>query len=275
MREDIVRPVPLWHSSTWIKKLLVRPPYLPTDYTAPEFFRFMCEETHLYTPQYTKRLVVIHDGHKLSEVTRQRGAVLAPLHYGSYFLSGGAIVHQLKLHCTAIVTHSNLLVLPAEQAEMWRGIHHRTQRLHQQPLFHAGITPRQDIVQYLAEPHNLLWAMMDVREVGRDRPEFPFIFQEQQIYLQTGAARLACLADVPFIPMCIKYNRAERRHHLHFGSPIPPGNSPTEMTQQALTQLERHIVNQPQQFFHDMNYFSVPSPLNRLNDLIPTSTQQC
>lgn len=244
------------YSWAWLKTLLVIPPYLPSGFTMSDFFRFMCEETFLFTPRYARKLVVIHNGQILSEITKDRGAVLAPLHYGSFFLSGGAIVHQLKLRCTAIVTHNNLLVLPAEEADFWRGVHHRTQLLHQQPLFHAGITPRQEMLQYLAKPQNLLWAMLDVREAGRDRPEFPFSFLQKQIHLQTGAARLASRAGVPLIPMCIQYIRKEQRHHLHFGLPISPENSPAEMTQQALTQLEKFVVNQPEQFFHDMNYFS-------------------
>lgn len=248
----------LW---AWLKKLLVIPPNLPSKYTMPDFFRFMCEETFLYTPRYARQRVVIHNGHILSEITKERGAVLAPLHYGSFFLSGGAIFHQLNLRCNAIVTHNNLLVLPVDEASMWIGMHQRTQKLHQQPLFHAGLTPRQDIVQYLTKPRNLLWAMMDVREAGRERPEFPFVFKSRQIYLQTGAARLACIAGVPFVPMNIKYNRSERRHHLYIGDPIAPINSPDEMTQQALTQIEKYIFDQPEQFFHDMDYFSVPAPI--------------
>lgn len=265
MKDGNLSPVSFWRSWTWIKRLLVSPPYLPSNYNASEFLRFMREETFLYTPRYARQLVVIHNGQILNGITKERGAVLAPLHYGSFFLSGGAIVQQLKLNCTAIVTHNNLLVLPAEEADFWRGVHHRTQKLHQQPLFHAGITPRQEILEYLAKPHNLVWAMLDVREVGRDRKEFPFFYLQRQIYLQTGAAQLACLAGVPLVPMCIQYNREEGRHHLHFGSPISPENSPIEMTQQAITQLEKYVDNQPQQFFHDMDYFSVPSPLNRDN----------
>jgi lauroyl/myristoyl acyltransferase len=204
----------------------------------------------------------------LREVTRQCGAVLAPLHYGSFFLTGGAIFHQLNLRCTAIVTHNNMLVIPAEQAAMWRRIHHRTERLQQQVLFRAGVTPVQDIERYLSKPHCLLWAMMDVREAGRERPEFPFEFQQRQIYLQTGAARLASQTGRPFVPIHIKYNRSEKLHHLHFGSPISSNNSPVEMTQQALTQLEKHLDDQPQQFFHDMNYFSVPAKPPMFDKLI-------
>lgn len=227
----------------------------------------MCEETFLYSHRYAKKLVHIHNGHILHDLTKERGAVLAPLHYGSFFLSGGAIAHQLKLHCNAIVTHNNLLVLSAEEANFWRGVHKRTQQLHQQPIFYAGKTSSQEILQYLAKPRNLLWAMLDVREVGRDRPEFPFVFQQRQIYLQTGAARLACRAEVPLVPMCIQYSGEARRHNLYFGTPLLPEIHPNEMTQLALTQLEMHVAKQPKQFFHDMSFFSAPCLLNKTTNV--------
>lgn len=248
------------HSWAWLNKLLASPPYLPDSYNASDYARFMREETFLYSPRYAKRAVVIHNGEVLDEITKHRGAILAPVHYGSFFLSSGAIVHQLKLPCTAIVTSRNLTVLPAEEEAFWRGVHRRSARLYGQPLFHAGITPPREIVRYLAVPHNLLLAMLDVREAGGTAKEFPFSFLQRQIYLQTGPARLACLTGVPLVPMCIQYNQEERRHHLHFGSPVWPIKSPIEMTQQAIAQLETYVAGCPQQFFHDLiNAFSAPS----------------
>ena len=255
-----MRPTPFLHSWTGLNKLLARPPYLPEGFNAGDYARFMREETFLYSPQYAKRAVVIHNGGSLGEITRHRGAILAPVHYGSFFLSSGAIVHQLKQPCTAIVTSRNLTVLPAEEEAFWRGVHQRSAKLYRQPLFHAGITPPREIVRYLAEPHNLLLAMLDVREAGVIAKEYPFPFLQRQIYLQTGPARLACLAGVPIVPMCIQYNLEERRHHLHLGSPVWPDKTPIEITQQALTQIEPFVAGQPQQFFHDLVHaFSAPS----------------
>ena len=263
MSENKIRNQSVIPSLSWLRKFFAQPPSLQIGYKAPEYFRFMCEETQRFSPRYAKKYVEVHEGHKLIQLTKERGAVLAPLHYGSFFLSGGAVVHQLHLRCTAIVTHNNLLVLPDQEADMWREMHSQAQRLHEQPIFYAGVTPRDQIVQYLSKPHNLLWAMMDVREAGRDRPEFPFTFQERKVFLQTGAERLACIARVPLIPMCIKYDLSRKQHNLYIGEPISPGESPIEMTQKALTQLEVHTTDDPEQFFHDMNFFSVPSPLNQ------------
>ncbi len=246
------------HPWRWLNKLLVIPPHLPGDYDTSGYAHFMREETFLFTPKYARQSVVIHGGHILNETTKRRGAILASVHYGSFFLSSGAIVHQLKLPCTDIVTSRNLTALPAEEGAFWRGVHQRSARLYGQPLFHAGITPPREMVRYLSKPKNLLLAMLDVRESGNIAKESPFSFLQKQIYLQTGPARLARLAGVPFVPMCIRYEPEERRHHLYLGLPISSENSPIEMTQQAIAQLERYVAGQPRQFFHDMSLFQEP-----------------
>ncbi len=224
----------------------------------------MRQEVALYTPRYAKAMVIISGMEHIREVTHTSGAVLAQLHYGSFFLTGCAIAQQTEFQCNAIVTHNNLLVLPDKEADFWRNTHRQVARLQRLPIFYAGQTSRQDINDYLKQPRNLLWSMLDVREVGRIRPEFPFYFQGRELYLQTGAARLATAADVPLIPVCIKYHPDEQRHRLQIGTPIYSDCSPVEMTKAALLQLSGMIGSQSAQFFHDMAYFSIPSSSNQV-----------
>lgn len=242
----------------FLKKRKEFPPLLSSNYDMEEYLKFMREEIFLYTKKYAKDNVFIHDREILFEATQRKGAVLAPLHYGSYFLSGCALVQQLKLSCNAIVTHNNLLILPEKEANFWRFAHRQVEKLQRQSIFYAGKTSRNEIINTLQKKNSLIWSMLDVREVGRERPEFAFDFQGTKIYLQTGSARLASLANVPLIPICIQYNLDEKRHHLYIGEPILSKNSPIEMTQAALIQLESIVSTQPNQFFHNMDYFSSP-----------------
>jgi hypothetical protein len=131
--------------------------------------------------------------------------------------------------------------------------------LHGQKIFYAGINKKDEIVDYLSAPKNVLWAMLDVREVGRDRPEFPFVFQGKTLYLQIGSARLACSAQVPLVPIGIRYDRIHRVHNLFVGTAIASDSDPIEMTQQALAQLEKFSDQSPNQYFHDMDYFATPA----------------
>ncbi len=258
-RNKIYLPYP-----NWLDRFISQPPELPENYSALDFKAFMCKETHLYSPRYAKKYVTLHGQDELLEVAQHSGVLLTPVHYGSFFLSGGAVVQQLKLPYTAIVTGRN--VIPCqEQALFWAGVHQRSSRLYQQPLFYTGRTSPKDILKYLAEPSNLLCAMLDVREQGQKPKETVFNFLGNLVYLNTGPARLAYLAKVPIIPMTIQYDYLARRHHLYFGEPIMPCKDHFQVTQQVLSAIEYYIAKQPQQWFFDMpNIFSIPHDPNAI-----------
>lgn len=250
-----------------VRQFLALPPNLKLNYSRSDYFEFFRTETEIFSKKYAKERVVVHGKAEIVRCSKNSGVVLAPIHHGSFFLTGGVFVHQMGLKCTAIVTHNNLLILPPDQAKIWRAMHKAMEKLHDQKLFYAGLNSKSEIVDYLSVPGNLLWAMLDVREVGRERPEFPFVFHGKTIYLQTGSARLACSAGVPFIPVSIKYNQTKKVHDLFVGTAIKPDSDPIKMTQAALLQLEQFTDLSTNQLFHDMGYFSVPAELNGIKNL--------
>jgi len=243
----------------WLTSFITKPPVLPINYTAADYLKFMCRETYFYSPRYAKKYVTIHGQDQLLKIAAHSGALLTPLHYGSFFLSGGAIVQQLNLSYTAIVTGRNIACLPAEEQLFWKGVHQRSSDLYKQPLFYTGSTPPRNLLAYLDKPGNLLGAMLDVREQGQMPKEYAFDFLGRRMYWQTGPARLAYLAKVPILPMTIQYNLSERRHHLYFGEPVYPCKDHVKVTQHVLSSLEPYISNQPQQSFNDVfNTFLSP-----------------
>jgi hypothetical protein len=235
----------------WGRRILGVPPDLPPEYTQAEYARFMREETFSYTKRYACRRVMIHGGHHLVEATRRGGALLAFLHYGSFFLSGGAVVHQLGLPYTAVVTNRNFQCLAPEEAAFWRGVQHRASTLYGQPLFLTGSPPRE-MLTWLTAPTRLLGVALDVREQGVKIREYPFIFHGARIMMQIGPARLARLAGASIIPMTIQYHPLEKRHHLYFDAPLSSTDDPFAVTQRLLDQLGRRVSQAPQQMFHDI-----------------------
>lgn len=228
------------------------PPVLPEGYDGSAFLTFMKDETYRFSPRYAKRYVVIHNQSQLIKLAKESSALLTPLHYGSFFLAGGAIVHQLRLPYTAIVTGRNLQRLPMEEQLFWKSVHKRSSVLYKQPLFYTGQTHPTALLNYLKKSGNLLGAVLDVREDGQSYKEYSFNFLNQRVYLQTGPARLAYLAKVPILPMTIQYHVHERRHHLYFGEPIYPCKDHIETTQRLLSEIESHINNDYRQFFYDI-----------------------
>lgn len=239
------------------RRLSATPPGLPDNYVRADYAQFMRAETYGYSLCYARQRVVIHGGDHLLRIAQQSGGMLACLHYGSFFLSGGAVVRQLGLPYTAVVTSRNLLVLPEAEAAFWKAVHRRAEMLYGQPLFSTGAPPRT-LLKWLETPGNMLGVVLDVREHGHKIKEHPFNFLGQPIFMQTGPAKLACLARVPLVPMTIRYDPAEKRHHLYFDAPIMPAD-PVGMTQEALTILARYVTEAPNQLYQDIvRDFAVP-----------------
>jgi lauroyl/myristoyl acyltransferase len=247
---------------SWLDQFISQPPELHEHYSAADFSEFMRKETYLFSPRYAKKYVIIHGQDRLLQAVAHSGVILTPVHYGSFFLSGGAVVQQLKLPYTAIVTGRN--IMPTEEQKLfWNGVHLRSSKLYQQPLLYTGTASPQSILKYLSKRGNLLGVMLDVREQGQKPKEYVFNFFGNQIYLNTGPARLAFLANVPIIPMTIQFDSLARRHHLYFSEPVLPCKDHFQVTQQVLSAIECSIAEQPEQWFFDMpNIFSFPHDPN-------------
>lgn len=239
------------------RRLNAIPPDLPANYARADYAQFMRAETYSYSQRYACQRVVIHGEDHLLRIAQQGGGMLACLHYGSFFLSGGAIVRQLGLPYTAVVTSRNLLVLPEAEAAFWKAVHRRAEMLYDQALFSTGAPPRI-LLNWLKTKGNMLGVVLDVREYGHKIKEHSFNFMGQPIFMQTGPAKLACLARVPLVPMTIRYDLTEKRHHLYFDAPIMP-TDPVGMTQEALTILGRYVAKAPNQLYQDIvRDFAIP-----------------
>ncbi|MFN7087838.1 MAG: lysophospholipid acyltransferase family protein [Burkholderiales bacterium] len=236
------------------------PPLLAAQYTLADYGRFMREETFLYSPRYARRLVVPHGEVHLLAAARAGGCMVCFVHYGSWILAGGAIAHRLGLPYTVIASRRNLENLAPEEKGFWEGVHRRSRALYGHRLFYTDQSPRQAL-RWLKTPGHVLGVVLDVREENRKYDEKAFRFLGHELFMQTGPARLACIAGVPMIPATIRYLPEERRHHLYFDAAVLPDGRPEDMTQRALLAIERHVAAAPQQQFYDIvAAFSRPAP---------------
>lgn len=244
------------------RRLLAVPPDLPRGFTAADFNRFMREETFIYSPRYAKQRVVIHNGDMLRELARDhgRGIILPFLHYGSFFLIGGAVRHQLGITYSAIASRRNLRLelVTEEQKAFWEGVHARGEALYGNSMFYTDEPPNR-LMRWLKTPGNTLGIVMDVREPGQAIEEHALTLLGKTVYMQTGPARVACLAQAPMVPTTIRYDAREKRHHLYFSAPVMPNDDPVGMTQAVLNALEPALIEAPEQQFYDIcSTFSTP-----------------
>ena len=242
------------------RRLWPAPPHLPENYTLTDYVRFMREETFQYSVRYARRLVVIHGREHMLNAARNSGVMVAFLHYGSWILAGGAIVHRLGLPYTVIASRRNLEIMPPDEKRFWEGAHQRIGRLYGHPMYFTDQSPRQPI-EWLRKQKHVLGVVLDVREHGQRVEEHPFQFLGHTIFMQSGPARLARIVGVPIVPACIQYRPRQQCHHLYFDAPVLPDGNPQNTTQHLLRVLEKHVARVPQQQFHDIiAEFSRPWP---------------
>lgn len=233
------------------RRMLLAPPDLPENYTMAEFGRFMKEETFLHSAKYARRRVVVHGRENLLNPACKTGVMVAFMHYGSFFLTGAAIGAQLGLPYTAIASRRNLEIAPEPDRNFWYGVHERSGKLYSRPLFFTDESPRLPLA-WLKQKGNVLGIVLDVREHGQQYRENAYDFLGEKIYLQSGPARLACIAGVPVVPVTIRYCTRERRHHLILDEPVPPDQDPVVMTQRLLDVLGAKVAKEPGQQFYDI-----------------------
>ena len=228
------------------------PPSLSDGYTQPQYRAFMCAETYLYSAAYCSKRVEIVGGAHLTHAAQKGPVLVVFLHHGSWLLMNGAIHHQLGLAVTSIASRRNLDFCTQEEREFWLGVHQRAAESCRAPVvFYTDQNPRGSI-RWLSRPGQVLTVAMDVREPRFERPEYPFHFLGETIYLQTGPARLAKLTGAQIVPAAIEYSPSQCRHRLTLYPAIDPQCGEHAATQQALDSLAPRIAAVPAQQFYDL-----------------------
>jgi len=237
--------------------LLALPPHLANEVTMDSYREFMQEETFSYSPRYAKQRVVIHNAQALEDAATDSGALIAFMHYGSFFLMGGAVRHQLGLPYTAIASRRNLNVMTPSDKTFWHGAHKRSGKLYEKALFFSDEKVMQSR-RWLEKPKHTLGVALDVHEIDFPQPRYPFEFLGRQVFLPIAPARLAKIANVSLVPAAMHFDVKTSCHHLQFFTPIQV-ISPTDATQMALCALEGRVRDDPnQQFFDAALAFSKP-----------------
>lgn len=228
---------------------------LPGDFSRDDFSRFMRDEIYRYSANYAKARVVVEGGETLREVAAKQGAILAFLHYGSFFLSGGALVHQLGLPYTAIASNRNLhpAMMSEKDIRFWLYTHRRAWDLYGHRLFLTAESPRAAL-RWL-QGGGLLGVALDVREIGQRYHEYPVTLGERTYFFQDGPERLAKMAGVPILPMSIRYLPERRVHLLRIGDPVLVSQPDGTATQSMFGWLMADPQADSRQMFHSLDVF--------------------
>lgn len=210
--------------------------------------RFMKNDIFNYSHSYPYRKVRIENGERLEE--NKEGAVLAFLHFGSFFLSGIALIKLLGLKYTAIASSVNLQYLTDEEKSYWKSVYEKINGLYSRDLFFTSENPRK-FVQWLNKD-NYLGVALDVIEKGRLNKVALFNFLGEDVFFQTSPARLAKLTNKPLVGMTIRYSPILQSHTLFIGKPHKVINEKSSI-QEILFEMEEIVNKHRYQFFHDIH----------------------
>ena len=179
-----------------------------------------------------------------------RGGVILFLHFGNFFLSGAALKAKLDIPYTAIASTANFHVMSKTESVFWRKIHKLADKTYAKKMFRTEKNNYKEMLRFLKDG-NFLGSAMDVIELNRKHKFHRFNFLCNQIYLQTGPARLAKLANVPLYGMIIAYNRKSQKHTLYLSGPYSSDDYTNSM-QQILNNMEEVVSQNMDQLFHDI-----------------------
>lgn len=218
------------------------------------FRNFMLNEINKYNQNYAFKKVNIKNPESILK-NKIKGGVITFLHFGGFFLSGIALIEILKIKYTAVASKNNLKFLTKEESEFWQSVHEKMSSLYSKELFFTNESPH-NLIRWLNQD-GYLGVAMDVIEEGRTNKLSAFKFLNQNIYLQTGPARLARITNKPLISMTIRYSPLLRKHSIVLGEPKYVENEIIS-TQDVLNEMELQIKGFEYQFFHDiLNLFKL------------------
>jgi hypothetical protein len=240
--------------ATPVASSLLSAPPLALDFDLAAYRDFMCAETHLYYEDYIRSRITLKGQEHYEAALKKGSVVVVFVHHGSWLLMNGALHHLCGgAPITSIASRRNLEFCTPEEKEFWLGVHKRSAESCNAPvIFYTDQNPIAS-VRWLKEPHHVLTVALDVREPAADKPESQFVFMGQNIYLQTGPAKLAQMTGASVVPAAIEYDPQSQMHTLNLYPAIDAQQHSLEaITQQALDCIGPHVQRAPHQQFYDL-----------------------
>lgn len=209
----------------------------------------MKSEISFYSQSYSRNFVNIHGAENVIKLEKE-GAVLVFLHFGSFFLTGGALTNQLGINYSAVASKRNLEFLTQKEKLFWNKVHVISENLYGNKLFYTDNYPKC-MINWLNNG-NFLGVALDVNEKGLNNKFSKFKLFNSSYNFQTSAYRLAKVTNKKIIAMLISYDKKKFCHNLHLSSAIDLVN-PDYCIQECLDFMEPHMNKYKNQFFHDID----------------------
>lgn len=214
------------------------------------FFKLKFNESFILSEKYIQNNIKIHNSDVINDC-KERGAIIAFIHYGSFFLIGPGLIHHTSCKYTAIASLDNNL---GKQRNIWMSFHSRYNKYYSHDLILR--------TSYIKKFVNLLSSSifigiaLDVHTKRKKRNIKSFFFKNKNIYLDDYISQLSLRYNKPVIACSICYNCKNGTHDIYLSNTIEPNKN---MTNIILKFIDQNTVEETQ-YFHDLfNLFSNPS----------------
>ena len=236
------------------------PPLLEQGYTQCDYVEFMKAEIFCYSPNYAKARVVVTGQDKFLSALSDSNVMIGMLHHGSWILIGGVIRHVLNLPYTVIASRRNFDIMSENDRQYWSHAHRLINAHYESQCFYTDQSPLR-LIKWIKKRPAVLGVVFDVREYNQSYNESKITFDDRQLYVQTGPAKLARMTNVTIVPAAIHYDPLQKKHELEFFDALLPKNftSDATLTQAVFSAIEPTYVAYDRQCFYDMpQLFSAP-----------------
>lgn len=204
--------------------------------------KFMLSECFVLNEKYINDKVTIYNSAVIQR-NLKKGGLIVFLHYGNFFLTGAAIISQIKCSYTAVASLENV---QGKALLFWKKLHEVFNRLYTTNMFLHDTYPLK-MIRWL-EDGNFLGVALDVHTKRTNVSYNTYSLGEDIINFDNYVPKLARLSHKPVIASVIEFDSQNQKHKLTFSNEIYDYEN---AIQKSLDFFSNNI-NDSNQYFHNL-----------------------
>ena len=213
------------------------------------FFHFMFNESYFLSTKYLIDKVLIYNSESIDKC-KESGAVISFIHYGSFFLSGSALVKQLSCKFTLIASLANQ---EGGDKRMWKSFHSRYSKSYTSKII-LNTDYLNNYVKLLKSNY-FIGIALDVHTKRKNRNIKKVPFLDYHVYIDDYTSLISQKFNKPVIACNIFFDPKEQLHKIYLSDPIPPNPYQAEI---AMSFIQNYIYCDSQYFHNLKKIFSSP-----------------
>ena len=214
------------------------------------YFHFMFNESYFLSRKYLSEKVIIYISTAI-EKCKKSGAIIGFIHYGSFFLSGSALIQQLGCKFTLIASLENQV---GRNKSMWKSFHSRYNKFYTSKII-LNTDYLNNYVKLLKSNY-FIGVALDVHTKRKNRKIKKISFLDYHVYIDDYISLLSQKYNKPVIACNIFFDSKEQLHKIYLSEPIPPNPYQAEKT---MSFIQNYIFCESQYFHNLKKIFSSPS----------------